>query len=397
MSLLARIARRIQAEKEKSALSIPEQQLEAGVPEERVYVASQLQLMWWRFRKHRLAMVGTTVIAIFYLLAIFCEFLAPYDPNAFERRYTFVPPQSIHFFHEGQFHLRPFIYGLKRTRDAETYIITYEPDLEKRYPIYFFVKGDPYKMWGLFESDRHLFGLDPAADTDGLRIHLMGTDRLGRDMFSRLLYGSRISLSIGLIGVFLSFVIGILMGGISGYFGGVIDLLIQRLIEFLRSIPTIPLWMALSAALPRDWSSVQRYFAIVVLLSLIGWTGLARVVRGRFLAVREEEYVMAAKLINASELRVILRHMLPSFMSYIVASLTLAIPGMILGETSLSFLGLGLRPPTISWGVLLQEAQNLQTVALAPWLLYPAFFVVAAILSFNFMGDGLRDAADPYA
>ncbi|OUC06389.1 peptide ABC transporter permease, partial [Litorilinea aerophila] len=217
------------------------------------------------------------------------------------------------------------------------------------------------------------------------------------DMFSRLLYGSRISLSIGLIGVFLSFVIGILMGGISGYFGGVIDLLIQRLIEFLRSIPTIPLWMALSAALPRDWSSVQRYFAIVVLLSLIGWTGLARVVRGRFLAVREEEYVMAAKLINASELRVILRHMLPSFMSYIVASLTLAIPGMILGETSLSFLGLGLRPPTISWGVLLQEAQNLQTVALAPWLLYPAFFVVAAILSFNFMGDGLRDAADPYA
>jgi peptide/nickel transport system permease protein len=216
-------------------------------------------------------------------------------------------------------------------------------------------------------------------------------------MLSRILYGSRVSLSIGLIGVFLSFVIGILMGGISGYFGGVPDLIIQRIIEFLRSIPTIPLWMGLSAALPREWSSMQRYFAIVVLLSLIGWTGLARVVRGRFLAVREEDFVMAARLLNASEMRIILRHMLPSFFSYIIASLTLAIPGMILGETSLSFLGLGLRPPTISWGVLLQEAQNLQTVALAPWLLIPAIFVVVAILSFNFMGDGLRDAADPYS
>ena len=376
--------------------SVPERQLKDGVPEERVFVASQWQLMWWRFRKHRLAILGTSVIALFYLVAIFCEFLSPYDPNAFERRFTFVPPQPIHIVHEGSLH-RPFIYGIDRTRDAQTYIITYEPDTSVIHPIHFFVEGDPYKLWGLIATDIHFFGLDPDHDTDGLRIHLLGTDRLGRDMFSRILYGSRVSLSIGLIGVFLSFVIGILMGGISGYFGGMADLIIQRIIEFLRSIPTIPLWMGLSAALPREWSSMQRYFAIVVLLSFIGWTGLARVVRGRFLAVREEDFVMAARLLNASEIRIILRHMLPSFFSYIIASLTLAIPGMILGETSLSFLGLGLRPPTISWGVLLQEAQNLQTVALAPWLLIPAVFVVVAILSFNFMGDGLRDAADPYS
>ncbi len=391
MSLLTKRATAVEG-----AQSVPEQILKEGMPEDRVFVASQWQLMWWRFRKHKLAMVGTAVIALFYLVALFCEFLSPYDPNAFERRFTFVPPQTIHVRHEGRWQ-RPFIYGLARTRDAATYIITYEPDPTVIHPIRFFVEGDPYKMWGLFGTNRHLFGLDPEADTDGLRIHLLGTDRLGRDMLSRVLYGSRVSLSIGLIGVFLSFVIGIFMGGISGYFGGVADLIIQRLIEFLRSIPTIPLWMGLSAALPREWSSMQRYFAIVVLLSLIGWTGLARVVRGRFLAVREEDFVMAARLTNASEIRIILRHMLPSFFSYIIASLTLAIPGMILGETSLSFLGLGLRPPTISWGVLLQEAQNLQTVALAPWLLIPAFFVVVAILSFNFMGDGLRDAADPYS
>jgi len=377
------------------SIPVPEEQIKDGVAKDQVFVASQWQLMRWRFRKHRLAMFGTVVVVIFYLLAIFCEFISPYDPNAFERRYTYVPPQSIHFVHEGEWQ-GPFIYGLTRTRDTTTYLITYEVDRSVRYPIEFFVKGEPYKLWGLFAAERHLFGLSDEVDSEGLQVYLLGTDRLGRDMLSRILYGSRVSLSIGLIGVFLSFVIGILMGGISGYFGGVPDLIIQRIIEFLRSIPTIPLWMGLSAALPRDWSSLQRYFAIVVLLSFIGWTGLARVVRGRFLAVREEDYVTAALLQNASEMRIIFRYMLPSFFSYIIASLTLAIPGMILGETSLSFLGLGLRPPIISWGVLLQEAQNLQTVALAPWLLLPALFVVIAILSFNFMGDGLRDAADPY-
>ncbi|NPV08490.1 MAG: ABC transporter permease [Anaerolineae bacterium] len=363
--------------------------------EETIFVASQWQLMWWRFRKHRLANIGATVVILFYIGAIFCEFLAPYNPNTYERTLTFVPPMKVYLLRQGQFHWPPVAYGLIRTRDPETYIITYEEDTSVTYPLRFLVHGDPYKLWGLFESDLHLFGL--AGGEADQRLYLLGTDRLGRDMFSRILYGSRISLSIGLVGVFISFVIGIIAGGFSGYLGGVLDEVMQRIIEFLRSIPTIPLWMALSAALPREWSTVQRYFAIVVLLSLIGWTGLARVVRGRFLAVREEDFVMAARLQGASESRIVFRHMLPSFLSYIIASITLSIPGMILGETSLSFLGLGLRPPTISWGVLLQEAQDLKTVALAPWLLIPALFVVAAILSFNFMGDGLRDAADPYA
>jgi peptide/nickel transport system permease protein len=366
------------------------------VVEEKVLIASQWQLMWWRFRKHQLAMIGTSIVVLFYVVGIFCEFLAPYDPGIFERNFTFVPPQPIHVFHEGELRA-PFIYGLERARDPATYLITYEPDPEQIYPIRFWVEGDPYKMWGLWNTNIHFFGLDPEADTDGLRIHPLGTDRLGRDMLSRIIYGTRISLSIGLLGVFIQFVLGVLLGGISGYFGGVADVVIQRLIEFLMSLPTIPLWMGLSAALPRDWSSVQRYFSIVILLSLINWTGLARVVRGRFLAVRQEDFVMAARLQNAREMRIIFRHMLPSFFSHIIASLTLAIPGMILAETSLSFLGLGLRPPTISWGVLLQEAQNLQTVALAPWLMLPALFVVVSILSFNFMGDGLRDAADPYS
>ena len=363
--------------------------------EETIFVASQWQLMWGRFRKHRLANVGGVVVALFYLGAILCEFLAPYDPNTYERTLTYVPPMKVYLFEDGRFHWPPVAHGLVRTRDPETYIITYVEDKSVTYPVRFFVRGDAYKLWGLFPTDRHLFGLEGGAE--GQRLYLLGTDRLGRDMLSRILYGSRISLSIGLIGVFISFVIGVLAGGFSGYLGGVLDEIMQRLIEFLRSIPTIPLWMALSAALPREWSTVQRYFAIVILLSLIGWTGLARVVRGRFLAVREEDFVMAARLQGASEWRIILRHMLPSFLSYIIASITLSIPGMILGETSLSFLGLGLRPPTISWGVLLQEAQDLKTVALAPWLLIPAIFVVAAILSFNFLGDGLRDAADPYA
>jgi peptide/nickel transport system permease protein len=286
------------------------------------------------------------------------------------------------------------VYGLQSERDPETLRVTYSEDKTTVYPIRFFVQGDTYKFWGLWETDVHLFGLGP--EGKDATLFLLGADRLGRDMLSRVVYGSRISMSIGLVGVFLSLFLGILLGGISGYYGGSIDILIQRVIEFLRGIPRIPLWMSLAAALPPHWPPTNVYFSITLILSLIGWTGMARVVRGRFLALREEDFVMAARLAGSNELRVILRHMVPSFLSYIIASMTLSIPGMILSETSLSFLGLGLRPPAISWGVLLQEGQNVQTVALAPWLLLPGVAVIIVVLCFNFLGDGLRDAADPY-
>jgi len=365
--------------------------------EEKVFVASQWQLMWWRFRKHKMAMAGSIVVVLFYLIAIFCEFVAPYDPHEFSARYVYAPPQKIHFFdEEGRFHLRPFVYERKMKRDPETLRpIFAENTSGRKYPIYFFTRGPKYEFWGLFETDIHLIGLGPEPGKGTL--FLLGTDRMGRDMLSRIAYGARISLSVGLIGVLLSLIIGILGGGISGFFGGWIDTVIQRLIEFLRSLPTIPLWMGLAAALPMDWPPLRVYFMITIILSFIGWTGMARVVRGKFLALREEDFVLAARFAGASEMRIILSHMVPSFLSQIIASLTLAIPGMILAETSLSFLGLGLRPPVVSWGVLLHEAQNLRTVALAPWLLLPGVFLVITVLAMNFMGDGLRDAADPYA
>ncbi len=370
----------------------------AATADERYYSASQWRLMWWRFRKHRLAMASGVVIILLYLLALFAEFIAPYDPQAFSRLHAYVPPQTIRLIdHEGKLRL-PFVYGLERERDPETRRLSYVEDTSSIYRVHFFVRGDVYKFWGLFPGDMHLFGL--AAEDRGVTggtIYLLGTDRLGRDMLSRIVYGARVSLSIGLVGVLISFVLGIVIGGISGYYGGLLDSSIQRVIEFLRSMPTIPLWMGLAAALPVNWPPLTVYFVITLLLSIIGWTGLARVVRGRFLSLRQEDFVLAAKFSGASERRIIFRHMVPSFASHIIASLTLAIPDMILAETSLSFLGLGLRPPVISWGVLLQEAQNLQTIALYPWLLVPGLFVIVTILAFNFLGDGLRDAADPYS
>jgi len=363
--------------------------------EERIYTASQWQLMWWKFRKHKLAMAGTLVAAVFYFVAIFCEFLSPYTLEKRYTRYSWAPPQHIHFVDaEGKFHLRPFVYGTVRKEDPVTRRRTFHEDTSEIYPIYFFVHGEPYKMWGRFEADLHLFGVKGGRRAS---IFLLGTDQLGRDMLSRLFYGTRISLSIGLVGVSLSLVIGALLGGISGYYGGVADTILQRVIELLRAIPTIPLWMALSAALPPDLPPLQVYFGITIILSLIGWTGLARVVRGKLLSLREEDFVMAARIAGASEMRVIVRHLLPSFLSHIIVTITMAIPGMILGETALSFLGIGLRPPVTSWGVLLQAAQQVQILAHEPWLLYPAIFVITAVLAFNFAGDGLRDAADPYA
>jgi peptide/nickel transport system permease protein len=374
---------------------------EAGYEEKKiegqVAVATPRQLMWWRFRKHKVALASIVILVIFYLLAAFAEFVSPYDPEEYAASAKFMPPRGISFIDgNGQFTLRPVVFGVSQGRDPETLRAVYQVDKSVWYPVYFFVQGQPYKWWGLWETNIHLFGLNEE-DAKKANIFLLGSDRLGRDLFSRILYGARISLSIGLISVFLSLVLGIVLGGISGYYGGQVDNAIQRVIEFIRSIPSIPLWMALSAALPPQWPQELRYFGITVILSLIAWTGLARVVRGRFLSLREEDFVLAARINGTSEMGIILRHMVPSFMSHIIASLTLSIPGIILSETALSFLGLGLRQPVISWGVLLQEAQNVRTVALAPWLLLPGMAVVIAVLAFNFLGDGLRDAADPFA
>ena len=348
--------------------------------------------MWWRFRRHRLAMIATVVVALFYLVVLFADFLAYAPPTASEAQRSLLPPQRIHWFDEGRF--SPHVFGLTGLRDPLTLKRVYTPDPTKRIRVRFFTRGFEYYFLGLVPASLHLIGVEDARPEDTL--FLLGTDEQGRDQWSRLMYATRTSLTIGLAGVAIALVLGVLLGGISGYYGGAIDTVIQRVIEILRSIPTIPLWMGLAAALPNDWSVMQIYFAITLIISLIGWTELARVVRGRFLSLREEEFVMAAELAGCSRPRIILSHMVPSFLSHIIAATTLAIPAMIISETSLSFLGLGLRPPAISWGVLLQQAQNIQALAISPWLLYSAIPVIVVIIAFNFMGDGLRDAADPY-
>ena len=357
--------------------------------QEEYFLASQWQLMWRKLRRHRLALVGATVLALLYLVAIFAEFFAPHD--LFQRHNDFInaPPVWVRVLDEGRVRL-PFVYPLVQTRNEVTLRREYTADTTRRLPLALFVRGDPYKLWGIFRTDVHFFG------TRGGEAFLLGTDRLGRDMLSRVIHGARISLSIGLLGVFISFVLGCILGGISGYYGGTPDLIVQRAIEFILSIPTIPLWMALSAALPANWPALRVYFAITVILALQGWAGLARVVRGKLLELREEDFVMAARIAGEGAGDIIRRHLLPSFMSYLIVNITLAIPGMILGETALSFLGLGLRPPVVSWGVLLKDAQNFRTVSIHPWLLIPGIFVVVTVLMFNFLGDGLRDAADPY-
>lgn len=363
---------------------------------EAVYVAPPWKLMWWRFRKHKMALICTVILILLYFVAAFCEFVAPYDPNQAMIQYKQVPPTRIHFIDAAGAWHGPFVYQHKRAMDPNTFEITYTEDTSTRYPVRFFTHGSSYQILGKWQNDMHLFGL-PAEAESKQGVFLFGTDRLGRDMFSRVAYGARLSLSMGLISVFMSLILGVILGGISGYVGGMADTVIQRVIEFIRTIPTIPLYMTLSAALPLDWPVTRVYFGLTMILALVGWTWMARVVRGRFLAMREEDFVLAARLTGSSEMRIILRHMLPSFMSYIIAALTLNIPNMILWETGLSFIGLGLRAPAISWGVLLQEAMNLRSLVLAPWVLVPGLAVVVSVLAFNFVGDGLRDAADPYS
>ena len=355
--------------------------------------ASQWQLMWWKFRRHKLAMAGLVIVVLLYMTALFAEFLAPFDANSHDRRGGFHPPQMVHFIDKTDegIKLRPYVYATDRARDPKTLKTTYQKTDEKIY-LKFFAKGDPYELWGLLPAERHLLApIDPDK-----RFYLLGADRLGRDMLSRTIQGARLSLSIGLVGVAFALVLGIGLGGIAGYFGGWTDSIVQRVVEFVLSLPTIPVWLALAAAMPINWPMELRYFIITLIVSLVGWTELARVVRGRFLSLRDDDFVIAARLDGASERRIIFRHMLPSLTSHIIASVTLAVPLMIIAETSLSFLGLGLMQPAISWGVLLKEAQDVRSIVLGPWLFVPGGAVVITVLAFNFLGDGLRDAADPY-
>lgn len=356
----------------------------------RLQTASQSQLIWHRFKKHKLAMFAIFILGIFYFAVIFAGFVAPYQSTERFSDYQYAPPTRINLISEESGLRTPFIYGFEQKLDQETFQYEYIEDRSQEYSLRLFPKSDPYQLFGI-TFNRKLIGVEEAP------FFLFGTDRLGRDIFSRIVYGGRVSLFIGFAGVFISFILGCLFGGISGYFGGIADEVIMRIVELLMSIPTIPLWIALSAAVPRSWGIIETYFAITIILGLVGWTGLARVVRGKLMSLKEEEFALAAKAAGASDMRIILKHLLPAFISYLVVHLTLAIPGMILGETTLSFLGLGIQPPAVSWGVLLQGAQDISVVAYNPWVLIPAIFVIITILLFNFIGDGLRDAADPYS
>ena len=365
--------------------------IEALTPaQERYYMASQWRMTWWRLKRHRIAVAAGAVLLVLYLSTLVSEVLAPYGLGSRHTDHIYAPPQSVHLFHEGEF-VGPFVYGMIYELNMENLRREYRDDLGDVQRLRFFCRGDSYRFWGFIDGDLHL-----VCPAEGGTLFLLGTDRLGRDILSRMIYGARISLTVGLVGIAVSFAIGIVLGGVAGYYGGWVDSLVQRAIEIIRSFPELPLWMALSAALPVTWSPVAVFFGITIILGFIDWTGLARAVRSKLLALREEDFCTAAVLMGARPSRVIGRHLLPNFMSHLIASATLSIPSMILGETALSFLGLGLRPPITSWGVLLTEAQNINVVALYPWLMLPVAPVIVTVLAFNFLGDGLRDAADPF-
>jgi peptide/nickel transport system permease protein len=365
--------------------------IEQLTPEqEKYYLASQWKLMWWKLKRHRLAVICGIILALNYGSVLFSEIIAPYNLHTRNTDFIYSPPQSVHLFHQGEF-IGPFVYGRDYELDMDLLKRNYPERNNDVQPLRFFCSGDSYQFWGLFEGNFHL-----VCPPENGTFFLLGTDRLGRDVLSRITYGARISLTIGIIGIAISFTFGIVLGGLAGYYGGWVDATVQRAIEVIRSFPELPLWMALSAVLPVNWSPILIFFGITVILAMLDWTGLARAVRSKLLSLREEDFCTAAELMGAKPSRIIGRHLLPGFMSHLIASATLSIPAMILGETALSFLGLGLRPPVTSWGVLLNEAQNINVVALYPWLMFPVVPVILIILAFNFFGDGLRDAADPY-
>ena len=372
--------------------------------DESYYMASQWTLMWRKLQKHKLAKISLVILAILYIGALFADFFAPYGLEEFSALYKNTAPTKIYWQDEDGHFSRPYVYGLKKVNDRKTFKVVITEDTSKKYYIDLFTEGVEYKLFGVIPCNTHLYGLvdeegNPARDANGkalARIHLFGADSTGACIFSRVLFGGRVSLTIPFVSAAISFVLGILLGGISGYFGGFVDNAIQRVIEVLSAIPSIPLWMALSAAIPPDIPVSSMYLYITIILSFIGWTGLARVVRGKFISLRKEDYVTAARLAGVSDLKIITKHLVPGFLSYLIVNLTLGIPGSILGETSMSYLGLGMKAPATSWGVLLKETEDLVSVAQCPWKMIPLIFVIITVLAFNFLGDGLRDAADPY-